>query len=476
MNIDKIKEIKKFSETHDAEDTKKYIMELFQGTSYDIQREDISQAFYEIHTTNIFPKDANGLHISIIEGDGDRSQGLHARSGMDILISNPLKDESFYLFEDGERVKDAAVDLSDQTITKKDITDYLKLSHDVNTIIYKYLDEELKNDQAIIESFTKKIEADAKFRTIDEERYSDISPNGGMDVYVHPWQDHYLEKLNEFREGNCDKLIDYAEKQFCSDKNNQKYIKDELLRNKKIIYYVDNKEKYMEMQKHEFNDYYASDEIYGYDQQIKDLEQKIKETNDKIKNSSQVLEKMQNGFISRFIYRNKIKSLKDSISAMEEDISGYKEQINYANENINDIREDLAQEKDKLEPVKYEFQYPLKDHYIETYDYSEPVRSFERMIDRIETKYPEAMKSIESFNRLLALSKVDKSFDHSHDYKILNGKDTMNLNDHVDKIRKNVQESFSKSVFEMDDIKAENTEQEIDAADYIEESFGRIRI
>ncbi len=397
MNIDKIKEIKKFSETHDAEDTKKYIMELFQGTSYDIQREDISQAFYEIHTTNIFPKDANGLHISIIEGDGDRSQGLHARSGMDILISNPLKDESFYLFEE-------------------------------------------------------------------------------MDVYVHPWQDHYLEKLNEFREGNCDKLIDYAEKQFCSDKNNQKYIKDELLRNKKIIYYVDNKEKYMEMQKHEFNDYYASDEIYGYDQQIKDLEQKIKETNDKIKNSSQVLEKMQNGFISRFIYRNKIKSLKDSISAMEEDISGYKEQINSANENINDIREDLAQEKDKLEPVKYEFQYPLKDHYIETYDYSEPVRSFERMIDRIETKYPEAMKSIESFNRLLALSKVDKSFDHSHDYKILNGKDTMNLNDHVDKIRKNVQESFSKSVFEMDDIKAENTEQEIDAADYIEESFGRIRI
>lgn len=456
MNIDKIKEIKKFSETHDAEDTKKYIMESFQGTSYDIQREDISQAFYEIHTTNIFFKDANGLHISIIEGDGDRSQGLHTRSGMDILISNPIKDESFYLFEDGKRVKDVAADLSDHAITKKDVTDYLKLSHDVNTIIYKYLDEELKNDQAIIESFTKKIEDDARFRTIDEERYSDISPNGGMDVYVHPWQDHYLEKLNEFRDGKCDKLIDYAEKQFCSDKNNQKYIKDELQRNKKIIYYVDNKEKYMEMQKYEFNDYYASDEIYGYDQQIKDLEQKIKETNDKIKNSSQVLEKMQNGSISRFIYRNKIKSLKDSISAMEEDISGYKEEINSANENINDIREDLAQEKDN--------------------DYSEPVRSFERIIDRIETKYPEAMKSIESFNRLLALSKVDKSFDHSHDYKILNGKDTMNLNDHVDKIRKNVQKSFSKPVFEMDDIKAENTEQEIDAADYIEESFGGIRI
>lgn len=49
-------------------------------------------------------------------------------------------------------------------------------------------------------------------------------------------------------------------------------------------------------------------------------------------------------------------------------------------------------------------------------------------------------------------------------------------NDHMDKIRKNIQESFSKPVSGIDDIKAENLEQEIDAADYIEESFGGIKI
>lgn len=468
MNEEKLKDLIAFSETHDAEETKHYILESLQGSAFEMQKEDINQAFYELHTKNIFFKDANGLHVSIVEGEGDRAFGVSARSGMDILINNPLKNEAYYLFADGERVRNESMNLSND-ITKQDVIDYLESNHDVNTNTYKYLDEELKNDQDIIESFTQKIEDAAKLRSMDEENYSDISPYGGLDVYVHPWQDYYLDKLEELRDGNCDKLIDYAEKHFCLDEANQKYIKDELKRNEKICYYAQNKEKYIEIEKYKFNNLYANDEINKKHQEIKDLEQKVKETNENIKYSSNELEKMQKGFISRIINRSKINSLKDNVSAMQAAVSNYQEEINDANERITFIKEDLALEKDKPEPVKFDFEYSLKDHYIETYDHAEPVESIEKMLDRMEAHYPVAAKSIESLNHLLTISNADKAFDHSHNHKISG-------NDHTDKIRKNIQESFSKPVSGIEDIKAENLEQEIDAADYTEESFGGIRI
>ena len=395
---EKIKKLVDYAKEHNALETKKYILDVFQENENVIQREDINQAYYDSHIINVYPKNMQGIYISIQEGDWDRLGSNVSHVGIDIDIINPFQnDATMTLFQESERHMMGNFNLNHSEVSKNDIINYFE-SDDSSAIVYKTLSHGMKEDLDIMKAVTSKIKEQAKFKTSDEKEYSDISPNGGLDVYVHDWRDHYLSMLDEFRDGQNDSLVTFAEKEFAIEEGNQKYIQDEILRNEKIIYFVEHKDEYFAKQ--------------AADLEIMDIGKKLSRLHESLEDSKKTLPrfeieevelqnqldklKKQKGFFNKIINKKKIERLEMEIEGYEPLIAHEKDKINEIEKEIQDLickQDNLSKKYD----LKYSFKYLLKDTFREFYDYYE---NFDEALSRMENNYDNAKKGLDYFKYL----------------------------------------------------------------------------
>lgn len=435
---EKIKSIIDYAKEHTALETKNYVLKVFKENEIAIQKEDIHQAYYDSHILNVYPKDMQGMYISIQEGDWDRLGANVSHKGMDIHIVNPLhNNETMTLFQESEKVLKGNVDIdNNRPIQKEDVLGYLE-KYNSSTFVYQYLPEDMKEDKDIIKSFVLKLETKARDKANEEREYSDISPNGGMDVYVHDWQDYFLEELNMFQDGNNIPFVQFAENYFCSDKRNHNYIENELLRNEKIVYFVEHKEDYIA--EYNYNAGQVQDNL-NFDIQYmknakKELEQDIVKEETEIVEMQKKLEKLENSPFHKFFNKKKIEELKMEIEGYEPLIRLDKEKLENMKLEINNLISKQDSLFTKQEDLKYKFDYLLKDTFAEVYDYSE---NFHEALKYMENAYPEAKNKFEHLNRLSTFSYEDKIESMKNEQKKIEiDKESITQNDTLKREKKN---------------------------------------
>lgn len=393
---EKIKKLVDYAKEHNALETKNYILDVFKENENYIHKEDINQAFYDSHIINIYPKDMQGIYISILNGDWDRLGENVSHLGIDIHIVNAFQNNGMTLFQNSERLMGGELNFNYTEVNKDDIINYFQ-SRDSFAIVYKTLSHGMKEDLEIIKALVSQIKNQSELKEKAEQDYSDVSPYGGVDVCIHDWQDHYLNMLDEFRDGQNDKLVQFAEKEFVIEEENQKYIQDEILRNEQIIYFVEHKDEYIAKQEYDKN-CYDQQYLNAQTAEADDIVSMINKTDQHIHNNVKLLKevKEKNGFINRFMNKNQIVDLQNHIENLKDEKHSLQNRLEWIQNEIENVKNDIEEANKPFKNLKYHFDYLLKDVLEDCYDY---IDNFDEAFRRTVDYYNEAKENLEMFQR-----------------------------------------------------------------------------
>ncbi len=446
---DKVYNIIHYAKSHNVEDTEEYIEYIFGSDEIYVNKESINQAYYQSFTKDIYIKGIENMYISIIKGAGDRYASLESHKGTDINLVFPFNNEWITIFNEDEYQGDKNLNkidylINSNSLTKDKVINFLK-SYNSTLFIYNVLPDDMKNDTEIKQLLYDKLDAKAESIARSEKEYSDISPNGGLDVYVDKKQDILLKLFSDYNfEGN-NKLIKYMEEKFCQDEKNQKYIKDEMLRNEKMLYFIENISKYNQQHRlileqsdvdyklnstfeHKFDQLQYDEtieKINTYNDRIDDVTEKIKKTENKIQKNKMEIESINNKtykiyeFYKRFEDNARSSDLKKTQSVLQTSLDflwkkeySYSETIaelisvkntleGYRQEEIDHKSyEERSKQIDKeLEELhlKYNYDYLIKDNYREIYDYYD---GYERSVGLLIGEFGNIKKEFSYFEHL----------------------------------------------------------------------------
>ena len=419
--IEKIKDILDYAKNHKAEEVMDKLKKLFTNDNAYISERDIDTAYYEEHTISIYPKNCNGMNFLITEGAFDRIGDKVSHNGVDITIQSFFGNDYITLFEESKQTKSLAttnVDKAVEYLSTNDFTEKTILSYfeDLNSesLVYNILPDSYKNSDEIIKSVIKHIEDSTTSIYEGMTAARDVSPYGGLDVYLKPKPQIFLEEINKCQN---EKFKVTAKAYFLKDKANIDFLekaKNQCNRYKYIASHASEYKKNFLIQS-EINkiakqyDYFQDGEINANDElqklnnkllelNIEDLSSKAQNTRimNEVNKKNTILEKLSNqkySFIDRFTKapadNRKMASLHKEISILNEDLQINNSQIKYNVERREQIiknmslLEEISNLKNQL--VKLEYPYECLPNDINSeFDYHTDIKIFDQSLDNIK--------------------------------------------------------------------------------------------
>lgn len=455
-----------YSKTHTAEETVEEITNIFSEDDLIMEKKDIDQAYYELHSRKYLIKGANGLNIRVISGDCDRYGGLKTHEGISIFIfSDIIKHNIHYaLFSEDHQYEDYSIEIlslvneSVETVLNVQQTlDYFK-SWNADPMLFNILSDELKNNNEIIMQVLNLIDENANSEHRDQRDYESISPNGGLDIIVSPSSEIYLDMIDKFDIPGNEDFMQKAKIYFMSNTANCKFIDEELKRFDKIIYYAEHADDYrynesilqLEWMNSEMDMLPDKDQLLADLEEIKirlgvnyDLRKMNEKRRHELNSNLDELKGKTYNFLGYFtqkpVDRKKIVDMSKNLESLKksdqellnefEDMRGTKVLIEMDIDSIEEKEQKLKELKESQINLKYPYNYLLKDLFAEIAHAPELFEnSLQRQIDAKESiiaKRNEYIDLLNYANRTPELYNIKKemfiSEDNNQDIKYVCG-------------------------------------------------------
>lgn len=408
---EKLNDLLTFSKKHNAEKTKNYILNQFQGESF-TKKTIINEVYYMAYDTDIYFKDKNGIHISIHEGPDDMWNGYSSHTGIDISLNN-IKFNSIDLFIEDKRIQNRLT-LSEifEPVSKEDVINYLQNNYTAVAFVYKSLSNDFKKDPEIMQLIYDKLKSEAMMESQNERSYSDISPYGGLDVYVHEWQDHFVEKLNDFRDGDNESFVRYAEKQFLSHTENRDYLNQEIKRHKRLQYIVEHQNEYEQKYEIDKTMMHIEDEKYDLKKRLVEVNNDLFKLESEESTLHSTLNRLNKGLFSRVLNSKQIQKIQDELDGIKTLIEMNQSDIAKLTKESNILTAKSKQLENTKPQLKYPFDYLIKNEFVEFYEYYD---NFEDAMTRMECFYDESKEISNCLNEWI---KVEKDLETSKNCSI----------------------------------------------------------
>lgn len=243
----KIIEIINFARTNSAFDTEKKILSVLHD-DIRIMSEKKNSTYYQEETTRFKIKEMNGLEITITKGDLDRYGETVSHIGTDVYLSSPLsnnEDMAIFIEDKFQDINENVMidDFIDFKVTEEQLLQSLSQNNDFDLL--NTLDDSISFSSSFAKELYQQMEEAAKTEKENQEYESDISLQGGDEIYIHDVPDilyEQIKKIKPFLE-KFD-LYENTKNLYLSIPENIQYLDNEIIRNEKMLYFIDHEDQY----------------------------------------------------------------------------------------------------------------------------------------------------------------------------------------------------------------------------------------
>lgn len=410
-----------YAKNHTDQKTIEKINSLFSKEDTIVKNESVNQAYYKYSVEDIYIKNGNGIYISIGSGAGDIfGKNYSHGEGMDISICSPFMDDAIVLFYDGENKVNGMSNFENK------ITNMIHVPLSVETIIdrinnypaekflYNILPDEYKKNEKIIQAMIVQMEAEAKIQHQNLVDYSNISPNGGVDVVVLPQEEIFINMMKDYDYSGNELLI--SQIQNFVIRNYSEFISKEIQRLDKAIYIVEHENEYRHNFRIDENIDFEKSRCASEEKNLNKTLNDISALEKSIDQNQREIEKIRNKrynlltiFAEKKNDQNKLSRLEEQIKNSEKDILDKKDNINFSTGIIRNSGKEIEHLNSQIFKLKYPYAYVLNDGDAERFSCIYDQKDFDESMECMKSKGTDIVDKRERYKRILEEGTIENN-------------------------------------------------------------------
>lgn len=274
--------------------------------------------------------------------------------------------------------------------------------------LYNILPDEYKKTEEIIQVMIEQMETEAKIQHQNLVDYSNISSNGGVDVFILPQEEIFINMMKDYDYAGNELLISQI-KNFAA-KNYQEYFNKEIQRLDKAIYIVDHENEYRHNFKIDENIDFVKSRCVSEEKNLNKAQNDISELEKSIEQNQKEIEQIRNKRYNLLTIlaekkndQNKLSRLEDQKKSNEKDILNKKENINFSTGIIKNAGKEIEHLNSQKYKLKYSYAYVLNDIDAERFCCIYDQKDFDDSMECMKSKMNDILEKKEQYQEILNL-------------------------------------------------------------------------